>query len=139
MLVMSEPIEKLADGPVDGAEPRRNRGWFRPGDGRINREGRPRGSKAAAPAHSPPTDRAERADRLMRLFVGQRELACCLSRPRAPWVSNLPADFRVVACRVDESRGGVVFVVRSDSFRRVARGAPIPEFEPEFNGMMFCR
>jgi hypothetical protein len=135
MVIMDEHIEQVADGPMPEPAARRNRGWFRPGDARINKEGRPRGSKAA---DGPPADRAERADRVMRLFVGGRELACCLSRPKAPWVSNLPADFKVVGCRVDESRGGVVFVVRSDSFRRVARGAPIPEFQPQFNGLVFA-
>jgi hypothetical protein len=67
MVIMDEHVEKLAGGPVP--EPRRNRGWFRSGDARINREGRPRGSKAAAPSGDHPADRAGRADRLMRVFV----------------------------------------------------------------------
>jgi len=43
---------------------KRNRGWFREGDWRINREGRPLGSKAASPEESPPADRAPCTDRL---------------------------------------------------------------------------
>jgi hypothetical protein len=135
---MDETIEKLAGGPVPEAAPRRNRGWFGPADQRINREGRPRGSKAAAQVEGHPADRARRADRLKRAFVGERVLTCCLTQQVAPWVINLPLDFRIVGCQVDTARQGVVFTIRSETFPRVARGAPIPEFEPEFNGLKWC-
>jgi hypothetical protein len=75
----------------------------------------------------------------MLLFVGERVLASCLTRQKAPWVTNLPPDLKVVGCRVDQSRGGLVFTIRSDTFRRVARGAPTPELEAKFNGLVFAR
>jgi hypothetical protein len=137
---MDAPSEELAvaGGTVPEGAPPSNRGWFRPGDRRINREGRPRGSKAAVPTGTRPADRAPYADRLKRLFVGERQLNCSLSRERHPWVINLPPDFRIVACRVDTDRQGVVFTIRSESFPRVAQGAPIPEFTPEFYGLKWC-
>src|SRR5262245_17302596 len=102
---MEEQVEGLA--PEPAPQPRRNAGWFRPGDGRINREGRPRGSsKAASQKGAPPADLAARADRLMRLFVPAREFACHLSGREAPWVANLPEDFEIVAGRFDPGRDG---------------------------------
>jgi hypothetical protein len=132
---MDAQREQLADGPA----PRANRGWFRPKDERINREGRPRGTKAAAPAGADPADRAPRADRLRRLVVPERDLAWRLASIKAPRVANLPSDFQIVGCRVDAARRVVVLTIRSGSFPRVARGAPIPEFEPAFDGLLYRR
>ena len=138
---MSEEVEKLAAATAVAPEPgpRVNRGWFRPGDGRINRQGRPLGSRAAVPAGADPADRAPRADRLRRLVVPERDLAWRLASIKAPCVANLPPDFQIIDCRVDAARQGVVLVIRSDTFPRVARGAPIPEFEPAFDGLLFRR
>jgi hypothetical protein len=118
--------------------PRRNRGWFQAGDRRINREGRPYGSKAAASTDISP-DCAIQPDRVKRLFVPERDLAWRLTRQYAPWYVNLPDDFQIIACRVDSDRAGVIFIIRSKSFPRIAKGTPIPDFEPAFNGLKWRR
>jgi hypothetical protein len=93
---MEEQAEQLVDGPVPEPAPRTNAGRSRPGDPRINRAGRPRGRKAAS-ASEDALDLAPCTDRLERLVLPRRILACCLSRPRAPWMINLPPDFEIVA------------------------------------------
>lgn len=115
------------------------RGRFRKGDPRINLEGRPRGSKAPGREDAPGPDIANCADRLMLLFVPIRDFAQHLSGQKAPWVVNLPLQFEIAACRVDESRNAVALTIRSKAFPRIARGAPIPEFQPRFNGLMWRR
>jgi hypothetical protein len=61
-----EPVEApLPDGPPSAG----NRGRFRRGDPRINREGRPRGSKAGSAEGGAPAVRAPCADRLMLLVL----------------------------------------------------------------------
>jgi hypothetical protein len=119
--------------------PKRNPGWFKPGDQRINREGRPRGSKAASEAGSAPADRAPCADRLMLLVLPERDLAWRLSRGDSPWIKNLPADFEIVGCRVDAARAAVALVIRWKAFPRIAQAAVIPEFKPAFNGLRWRR
>jgi hypothetical protein len=136
---MTEQIEKLADGMVAKPPFRPNRGRFRPGDRRINREGRPRGSKLAALTVINPADCARSADRLQRFFVEQRVLKSCITQCRAPWIINLPVGFQFVDFRVDADRKGVYFIIRSETFPRIARGAPIPELKPTYNGLMFMR
>jgi hypothetical protein len=116
-----------------------NAGWFQRGDGRINREGRPRGSKSAAPEGSTPADRAPRADRLKLLFVPGLEFAFRLCHPKGFWVTNLPPDFEIVSCRLDPARQGVVLTIRSRTFPRIARDALIPEFAPRFEGRKWTR
>jgi hypothetical protein len=130
---MDKQTEKLADGSVP--EPKRNRGWFQSGDSRINREGRPVGRQPIAA--DPQVDYARRADRLMRLFVPERRVACRLTYPVAPWIRNLPGDFRIVDCRLDYARGEIVLIIRSKEFRRVARGAEIPEWTPEYDSLQW--
>jgi hypothetical protein len=117
---------------------RPNRGWFRAGDRRINREGRPYGSKTAASTDISP-DCAFQPDRIKRLFVPERDLAWRLTRQFAPWYVNLPDDFQIVACRVDSDRGAVVFIIRSRTFPRIAKGTPIPDFSPVFYGLKWRR
>src|SRR5260370_33020944 len=119
---MEEQVEKVPEGPP----PKRNRGWFQPGDRRINREGRPRGSKAGAEEEAAPADRAPCADRLKVLFVPGPDLAHRLSHGDGPWIVNLPEYFEIVACRQDAARDGVVLVIRSNAFPRIAQGAVIP-------------
>jgi hypothetical protein len=128
---MEEQVEVLTVAPAPESLAKRNPGWFLRGDGRINREGRPRGSKAGLPKGVAPKELAARADRVMRLFVPAREFACHLSGREAPWVANLPEDFVIVAGRFDPERDGFVLTIRSRTFPRVARGAPVPEFAPE--------
>lgn len=130
--VMAEQAQELA-GP---ALPRVNRGWFQRGDRRINREGRPRGSKATQRHRAEGVERAQRPDRLMVLVVPRGDLLLRLCRPHAPWIINLPNDFEVVGCRLDAARD-MVLLIRSEAFPRVAEGAPIPEFEPDYNGLKF--
>jgi hypothetical protein len=71
--------------------------------------------------------------------VPRRDLAHRLTSDRAPWIVNLPPDFEIVACRVDAARDAVILVIRSETFPRVATGAPIPEFAPEFHGLKWRR
>lgn len=131
---MEEHVEKLPDGPIQETET--NPGWFRPGDARINREGRPRGSKAAPAEAIPPADRAPRADRLMLLRVPGQEVVFHLTHRKAPWFVNLPKDVEIVGCDVDSTHN-IVFTIRSTAFPRIARGAPIPMFVPKFEGLMW--
>jgi hypothetical protein len=139
---MDEHVEKSPDGPPQdspgkpvettsraGPPPARNRGWFQKRDHRINREGRPRGSKAAEGG----ADRAPRADRLMLLVLPERDLASHLRGEKAPRIANLPADCEIVSSRRDAARGVVVLRIRSKDFPRIAKGAPIPEFKPAFS------
>jgi hypothetical protein len=135
---MAEQVEKLADGPVPEPVPRTNAGRFRPGDPRINREGRPRGRKAASASGDAP-DLAPCADRLRRLLIPAWELAFRLSHPKAHWLVNLPKDAEIVSCRLDAARSVVVLTLRSQEFSRIARGALIPEFVPAWNGRMWLR
>src|SRR5262249_23024726 len=116
---MNTLLEELAGGPAQAPAPRAKRGWVRPGDRRINREGRPDGSKKAAPAGGPPVDHAPSADRLMRVFVDARDLAWRLTRQNAPWIVNWPPDAQIVGCRFDAVRQGLVIIIRSGTFPRI--------------------
>jgi hypothetical protein len=138
---MSEEVEKLAVavGAAPEPAPRANRGWFKTGDERINRQGRPCGSKASVPEDTHPGDCAPRADRLIRLVVDEPVLAGCLACLKAPVVVNLPADFRVVGCRFDAERQRAVLTLWSATFPRVAKGAAIPEFEPQFRNLLWVK
>jgi hypothetical protein len=130
---MEEQANNEAGGSAQGPAPRSNAGRFRPGDARINRGGRPK--KAWADC----ADRAPSAGPLMLLRVPGKALAHRLSHQHAPWLRNLPADCTIVDCRVDVAREAVAFVIRSEAFPRVAKGAPLPEFKPEFNGLLWGR
>ncbi len=134
MEVMQEQVDKLPDGPP----PKTNPGWFQPGDRRINREGRPRGSKAGLEGGAP-AECAPRTDRLMLLVVTCRDLAFRISQCYAPWIANLPPDFEIVTWRVDAARDTVAFIIRSKEFPRIVRGSPIPEFVPELHGLKWRR
>lgn len=125
---------------VNEPAPNRNHGWFRPGDRRINREGRPKGSsKSSRQPSSPAVDRAPCADRLQVLVVPTRDLARRLRWKLAPWITNLPEDAEIVSCRVDAARDTVAFVLRSNTFPRIAAGAVIPVFVPRFEGLRWQR
>ena len=112
----------MPDGQAPEGVPRKqNRGWFKPSDGRINRLGRPLGRRPSAQEGFSPGELAPRSDRLMLLCIPARDLAWRLSRYKAPWIVNLPADFEIVASRVD-AVGNVALVVRSKAFPRIAKG-----------------
>jgi hypothetical protein len=84
-------------------------------------------------------DRAPSEDRLMLLVLPGADLAWRLRREIAPWINNLPTDVEFVSSRLDVDRSAVVFAMRSKTFPRIARGAPIPEFSPRFNGLLWRR
>jgi hypothetical protein len=130
MWVMDEQANNVAGEPAPESVPKRNAGWFQQGDGRINRDGRPRKSWAAC------ADRAPRADRLMLLWVPRQDLDQRLTGHGTPGIGNLPADYQVVGSRVDPARDAVALVIRSASFPRIAKGAPIPEFTPELSPLV---
>ncbi len=121
-------MEEQANNEAGGSapEPRGNRGWFqRGGDPRINRDGRKRLAWAAC------ADRAPFAGQLMLLRVPTRDFLRRLSGAGDPGITNLPADCEAVAGRVDAERDAFALVIRSASFPRIAKGAPLPEFVPE--------
>jgi len=84
-------------------------------------------------------DLAPRTDRLKRLFISERTILGWLTSMHSPCVINLPADFLIVDCRVDAVRRGLVFTIRAGAFPLVARGALIPEMEPEYNGLIHLK
>jgi hypothetical protein len=75
----------------------------------------------------------------MLLVLPGRDLAWRLTKQNAPWIVNLPADFEIVGSRLDAARGAVVLVIRSQVFPRIAKGAVIPRFNPELNGLRWRR
>jgi hypothetical protein len=122
-------MEELVEQAVV-AERKRNRGWFQPGDRRINREGRPRGSPKAEPPPRTLEIRADGADRLMRVSYTTNQL-CELLRTTGGvrvLMSNLPDDCEIVDIRVYHN-GLIILVIRSKSFPRIAEGSLIPKFE----------
>jgi hypothetical protein len=137
---MDETSQLLTGQTISEPIPRTNRGWFRQGDRRINREGRPLGPSKRAPTEaSSPADLAPCADRLMLLIMRSDDLAWRLTRRLGPWIVNLPEDFEIIWSRVDAESGNTVLVIRSATFARVAKGAPIPTFKKEFNGLRWSR
>lgn len=120
---------------ADAAEPA-NRGWFRAGDPRINRAGRPKGAQQAA-------QRARAGKplcgRLMTLFVPEQDFQTYLTRRNGPWLTNLPDDFRIVAVDFDLERRGVVVTIHSEQFAAVPAGEPIPVLQACYNGLMWRR
>jgi hypothetical protein len=78
----------------------------------------------------------------MLLVLPGRDLTWRLSREKAPWIVNLPADIDIVGCvHTAAGDGGdvVAFFIRSKTFPRIAQGAPIPRFTPQFNGLLYQR
>ena len=139
---MEEPTHLLANGNPEKPARKPNRGWFQPGDARINREGPPRGSTKHPPEGLiAPADLAPRCDRLMLVKIPCQVLAAHLSKKGAEEFGNLPAGFEIIGSRVDKASDCTVFVIRSRTFARIAKGAPIPEFTPPskelpFNGQL---
>jgi hypothetical protein len=82
-----------------------------------------------------PTKRiAKRQLRAKTLFLPEDHLRRQLSGeyPLRSYVTNLPHDFRVVACDVDRTRRGLVLTLLSGAFPEVAEGEAIPELAPQF-------
>jgi hypothetical protein len=71
----------------------------------------------------------------MLLVLPARAVAYRLTHQQGAWIANAPGDTEIVGSRVDVAGGAVVFVLRSAEFPRVARGAVIPRFTPDFNGL----
>jgi hypothetical protein len=136
---MEDNATKLVEEKSKDIEPRQNRGWFQAGDQRINHRGRPKGSKKSVPPGSHPSDCAQKAGRVKRIFVGMHQLRNCLVNMKGPWIINLPHGIEIVDCRVDEGRGGVFFTIRSELYPLVAKGTLIPEFPADYNGLVWCR
>src|SRR5439155_3552593 len=127
---MEELVSQTTDLPAQECPLKTNRGRFQRRDPRINREGRPSGSKAGNKGGSAATDLAPRADRLKLLTLPQEYLFGCLRHRNAASITNLPEDVEIIASRADHARGVVVLTIRSQTFPRVARGTLIPAFEP---------
>jgi hypothetical protein len=123
---MDEQTNNARGEPAPDPEPKRNAGWVQRGsDSRRNIDGRPPLAWADC------IDPAPCAGRLMLVRVPRQDFARRLTGVYAPWAVNLPADFEIVASRVDTERDVVVLIIRSQSFDRVAKHAPLPEFKPE--------
>ena len=119
-----------------GAVSKENRGWFKSGDVRINREGRPRGQRMVD-GDSTAVQFARKANRVRRLLLAPSDLGHRLTNKLSDWILNLPLEFEIVDAGVDAA--GVHIVIRSGSFSKVARGALIPLFEPAFDGLKWRR
>lgn len=132
---MDEQIAKLAIAEPTESPRRHNGGWFQAGDKRINRDGRPRRSSKATSSDASREEFAQRADRVKRLVVRERRVAHLLTHKLAPWIANLPSDWRIVDCHVARDGESIIFVIRSERFDRVGRGALIPEIDPEYYGL----
>jgi hypothetical protein len=125
MMAMEEVANNVPATPLPQPPPRTNAGWFQRGDQRINRDGRPKKSWAAY------EDRAPRAGRFMLLWLPTQDFCQRLTSTGAPGVVNLPPDCTAISSRVDSARDAIAFVIQSETFPRIAKGAPIPEFKQE--------
>src|SRR5262249_25295299 len=84
-------MEELANKAIDlpGPQPKSNRGWFKRGDGRINRSGRP---PKIPSAHG----FAKQSDQLKLLEIPIDALLRRLKQQNAPWITNFPSDLTIV-------------------------------------------
>jgi hypothetical protein len=126
--------------PMDGPPPtslRSNAGRFRSNDSRINKEGRPRGTRRVQA--DGPVELAPKTDRVMLLFLPGSDLIHRLGHQNAPWLTNLPADGQIVDSRLDKARNCLVLTIRSQAFPRIAKGTAIPELVPVWNGLRWSR
>jgi hypothetical protein len=127
-------MEDLVNQTLNESAPKPNRGRFQPGDARINREGRPRGTGCKEG-----WDRAPRADRLKCLLLDGRDVLHRITHEKGPWIVNFPGDIQIVGCHWNAVQEVVMLVLRSDRFPKIARGALMPEFEPQYNGLRWRR
>ena len=116
-----------------GQEPRMNAGRFQRGDQRINRDGRPKKSWAACADPAPSTDR------LKLLVVPARGLLHRISRQLGPYLTNCPPDCKIIDIRFDADRNAAVFIIRSEGFPLIPKGAPLAEFRQDIFGVEWKR
>jgi hypothetical protein len=83
--------------------------------------------------------RAPCTDRLMVLFWPLRHLTHRLTQRKGAMVVNLPRDYRIVDCRVDPARDGVLYLIWSGYFDQVLGGGLVPEFAARWEGLMWTR
>jgi hypothetical protein len=125
---MQEQAQELVDALEPDLAKTRNRGWFRAGDSRINRGGRPKSSVRRTKAAS---------RRLMRILMPLQDLEQALSSHKHPWIVNLPGDFSVIAVSLDLTMQAAVVTIHSEQFPVLEVGEPIPEFDVRYNGLDF--
>jgi hypothetical protein len=128
---MSEQAADLVNGNSEPGPA--NRGWFRRGDPRINRRGRPRNGVTAAPRQQ--TEKKPLSGQLKRLSVPVSDLRVRLAREKGPWMVNLPNDFRIVALELDPVQQMIVLTIHSQVFQAVQEDEEIPWFSPEYHGL----
>jgi len=134
MVIMAELTDSLVTQPTGEAPVTSNRGRFVSGDRRINLRGRPKGAAGLA--------RRIRAGkqvsgRIRTIFVPFADMEHLLAGQKAPWIINLPSDYRIVGSDVDVERKGVLFTIHSNSFSTVNLGQPIPVFPAAYQGLMY--
>jgi hypothetical protein len=79
------------------------------------------------------------ADCLRVLFLPTRVLAFRLTNLYGPWITSLPEDFEVVGYRRDPARKGLLLIIRSESFHRIAKGTAMPVYHPRCEGQKWMR
>jgi hypothetical protein len=135
---MIEQANKLAEAfapPELETARKHNRGWFQPGDARINRRGRPRqGPEAVA--------RRARSGRplcgnIAQFLLPASDFRQYLTGYKAPWLKNLPYNARFVAVEVDVEQGMFLVTIHSEQFEFVEAGAPIPVFQAVWYGLAY--
>jgi hypothetical protein len=70
--------------------------------------------------------------RVKKLRVTESLLAASLSGRRHRWITNLPPDFRIVACEREAGGEAIVLTLRAEGFPLVPEGQDVPELEPDF-------
>lgn len=137
MIGMEKPSHLLVDSAQSPeAAPCRNRGWFRPGDSRINRRGRP--TRIGALARQAKVGQPL-SGRFVRVFVPESIVCRFLANWKTPHppVPD-PRYFCIVATEFDAQRGGVVFTLHSKSYPHVGAGQ-IPEVPANWFGTGWWR
>jgi hypothetical protein len=126
-------MENVAPTPADApaAPSRTNRGWFKRGDARINRHGRPRKRPPRPPRPAP--EEWPLNGQLRNLHVPIGDLRMYLAGCKAPWIINLPSDYEIVSARCRQE--SVVLTITSKTFSSVPAGEAIPVFRAEYNGL----
>src|SRR5262245_30434883 len=114
MQIMTTELAQIGPDPLGDApaKPARmpNPSWFKPGDSRINRKGRPRGTNAAKPLSGP----------LVRLVVpGQYITLRYIRGERGPHMDFLPQDVKIIDAHFDKERYAVVLTLWHPNFAQV--------------------
>ena len=129
---------------------KQNAGWFRPGDKRINRQGRALkreptlAEKVEAWDRQGPcpvcdsVPRQPKSGRLMQVCVREELVRRGLSFD-APHMLTLPEDAKIVAVEPDAAGDGWIVIYRSEKFKVVQAGEPIPKLTWHYHGQMGAR